>query len=495
MYFPRADIHELLTPDILHQLIKGVFKDHLFTWIQRYIEVEHGSAAAKKIMDDIDRKIASVPSFPGLRRFPEGRNFKQWTGDDSKALMKVCIPAIAEHVPDEMIYTLRAYMDFCYMARRSSHTEDTLNDMSSCLERFYKYRPIFKDHGIRENFNLPRQHSLAHYIVSIRLFGSPNGVCSSITESKHIDAVKKPWRRTNKDNPLLQILAINVRMSKIAAARADFARRGMLNDLPKPGKHDRLFNIEGEKPDDTAGTMDDVAGAEGEPLVTPPVLASKPVCSKPVKEIAKRIKQPDLLIHIRRFLQQQLYPDPDLESLPVDMCPEFNGKVSLYSSTRGTFYAPSEACGNGGMHAETVRSTSSWRNGSERRDTVLVQAGSDDEPMGGLVIGRVRAFLAIDHKREHYPCALVEWLTPVDDQPDPLTGCWIVKPETIRSSGKRVVNLISLDTIVRSCLLQGVTGSSFIPKDFEHHETHTSFKTFYFNKYADYHTHETYPTS
>ena len=33
--------------------------------------------------------IAAAPSFPGLRRFPEGRGFKQWTGDDSKALMKV----------------------------------------------------------------------------------------------------------------------------------------------------------------------------------------------------------------------------------------------------------------------------------------------------------------------------------------------------------------------------------------------------------------------
>ena len=33
--------------------------------------------------------IAAVPIFPGLRRFPEGRGFKQWTGDDSKALMKV----------------------------------------------------------------------------------------------------------------------------------------------------------------------------------------------------------------------------------------------------------------------------------------------------------------------------------------------------------------------------------------------------------------------
>ena len=34
--------------------------------------------------------IAAVPSFPGLHRFPQGLGFKQWTGDDSKALMKVC---------------------------------------------------------------------------------------------------------------------------------------------------------------------------------------------------------------------------------------------------------------------------------------------------------------------------------------------------------------------------------------------------------------------
>lgn len=39
----------------------------------------------------ISHRIATVPVFPGLRRFPEGRGFKQWTGDDSKALMKVCI--------------------------------------------------------------------------------------------------------------------------------------------------------------------------------------------------------------------------------------------------------------------------------------------------------------------------------------------------------------------------------------------------------------------
>lgn len=40
-------------------------------------------------MTDTGTRISAVPSYPGLRRFPEGRGFKQWTGDDSKALMKV----------------------------------------------------------------------------------------------------------------------------------------------------------------------------------------------------------------------------------------------------------------------------------------------------------------------------------------------------------------------------------------------------------------------
>jgi hypothetical protein len=107
-YFPRADIHELLSPDILHQLIKGTFKDHLVTWVEQYLIAKDGKARAKEILDDIDQRfanfiyrvqyglftniyfsIAAVPPFSNLRRFPEGRGFKQWTGDDSKALMKV----------------------------------------------------------------------------------------------------------------------------------------------------------------------------------------------------------------------------------------------------------------------------------------------------------------------------------------------------------------------------------------------------------------------
>ena len=61
--FPRADIYEILTPDLLHQLIKGTFKDHLVTWVGEYLALEYGEARANEILDDIDRRFVHSTLF------------------------------------------------------------------------------------------------------------------------------------------------------------------------------------------------------------------------------------------------------------------------------------------------------------------------------------------------------------------------------------------------------------------------------------------------
>ena len=92
-----------------------------------------------------------------------------------------------------MVRALSAFMEFCYLVRCPQIDEDTLVAINVAVERFHQERKIFIEVGIRDGFSLPRQHSIVHYYDLITLFGAPNGVCSSITESKHIKAVKEPW--------------------------------------------------------------------------------------------------------------------------------------------------------------------------------------------------------------------------------------------------------------------------------------------------------------
>ena len=54
--FPCANIHELLSPDLLHQVIKGIFKDHLVLWIEVYLQHKWGKTHAHEIMGNIDQQ-------------------------------------------------------------------------------------------------------------------------------------------------------------------------------------------------------------------------------------------------------------------------------------------------------------------------------------------------------------------------------------------------------------------------------------------------------
>ncbi|KAG2052553.1 hypothetical protein BDR06DRAFT_983099 [Suillus hirtellus] len=153
-----------------YQVTKGSFKDHFMALVEQYLEKEHG-------------KASTAPPFTGLCRFPQGHGFLQWTGNNSKVLMKVYLPAIEGHIPQDIIRCFWAFLEFCYIMQQDIIAEDTLLQLSNCLEHFHQYWQISQDTGIQfDGFSLPCQHALCHYSMLIHLFGAPNGICSSITE-------------------------------------------------------------------------------------------------------------------------------------------------------------------------------------------------------------------------------------------------------------------------------------------------------------------------
>ena len=100
---------------------------------------------------------------------------------------------------------MRAFIEFCYITQHDIHDTHSLITLDDALWQFHHHHEILHTSGIcSEGFNLPWQHSLIHYIKLIHAYGAPNGLCSSITESKHIKAIKEPWRCSSHFEALSQ---------------------------------------------------------------------------------------------------------------------------------------------------------------------------------------------------------------------------------------------------------------------------------------------------
>ncbi|KAJ7070469.1 hypothetical protein C8F01DRAFT_1206314 [Mycena amicta] len=474
--FPRADIHEMISPDLLHQMIKGTFKDHLVTWVGEYLDVAHPPATANAIMDQIDRR--------------------QWTGDDSKALMKVYLPAIKGLVPDSIVSALAKFLDFCYLVRRSDFDEDSFAVIDETVRQFHHHREAFRELGVRETFSLPRQHSMKHYADEIREFGAPNGVCSSMTESRHITAVKEPWRRSNRFEALGQMLLTNQRLDKLAVSRADFVERGLLvsevNALPdnRPSEEEQDEEIS-----DGLRVDANVVLARTRGMCIPVLIsllankASDRSYPKKIDELAAHVGWPQLPELVEAFLKDQIYSGQPVEAFEDDDDIDLNSlKIHVFHSAVASFYAPSDISGIRGMRREWIRSTPSWRKTGARRDCAYVVENQETPGFRGMSVVRVQLLFSFDFDAVTYPCALVEWFKKVGRSPDSETGMWIVEPEM--EGQRRLVTVVHLDSFLRGAHLIPVFGEAHLPIDFKHTYSLDVFNAYHVNKYADHHANE-----
>ena len=197
---PLTDVFLSVTPDILHQMLQGMVK-YLVSWL---IEIFGATA--------IDARCRAIPPNHNIMPFRKGiSTLSRVSGHEHKKMCSILLglvidlPVPGGQNPVRIIRAVRALIDFLYLAQYESHTSDTISELQDSLTRFHANKDVFIDLEIREDFNLPKLHSLSHYASSIRLFGSTDNYNTEQSERLHIDLAKDAYRSTNHKDEYVQM--------------------------------------------------------------------------------------------------------------------------------------------------------------------------------------------------------------------------------------------------------------------------------------------------
>ncbi|KAI6154402.1 hypothetical protein EDD17DRAFT_1779867 [Pisolithus thermaeus] len=174
---PFTDIFACLTPDILHQLHKGVVHNHLIQWCMLII--------SKK---EIDAHFQAMTQYPSLCHFKKGISLvSQWTSTEHKEMERVFIRLLA--VNDHVLIVAHSLLDFIYYLQLQCHMDTTLAAMKESLKMFHDHKHVLIKLEVHEEFNDSYHMSNKHdYMEQMALW-------LQCQEAMHYKSMYLAWRK------------------------------------------------------------------------------------------------------------------------------------------------------------------------------------------------------------------------------------------------------------------------------------------------------------
>jgi hypothetical protein len=101
-------------------------------------------------------------------------------------------------VQAQAVKAAHSLIDFIYYAQFHSHTSQMLSTLQEALDDFHRHKDIFIRLQVRSHFNIPKIHSMQHYVRMIQSHGAADGFNTETSERLHIDYAKNAYRASNK---------------------------------------------------------------------------------------------------------------------------------------------------------------------------------------------------------------------------------------------------------------------------------------------------------
>ncbi|KDE03134.1 hypothetical protein MVLG_06357 [Microbotryum lychnidis-dioicae p1A1 Lamole] len=289
----QVDGHELCISDSLHHLIKGMVKDiTIDTLLMGFFKDIETNATFETIMTRIAKILNLMPMHALQRRFKDGFQHMNWTGDHTRKLMNVFGAALWDvswvdddnhirSIVDDISVIFAILSQIIMYATSLESTEADLENLEflyaiymKLLTETFNREQISSRTGQTKNlgFNWPRLHAIGHYAEWTRKWGVAPHSNTPDGERAHIDNAKVHYRSSNKCNADGQIRA-GVTRSEVMQALIDVikisehtAATGATDVIKIPVRPRRMVTL----PDRAAGqsrrivNLETLAGAMGQ---------------------------------------------------------------------------------------------------------------------------------------------------------------------------------------------------------------------------------------